>query len=268
MGDALAKFTRALFDAVLEEQIMLERASQQKVTVDEKDVDRAIEGLRRQNNLEDDAAFEEALKQAGLTEETLRKRYRQSMLLQRVAQGEVGKIEITTAEVREEYEKEKERFKTPPKVELRQLFFPVSDDGKDREAVLQRARGLVARVRAGGDLQAEATLAGVELTDLGAIPVKDLRAELRDALDGLEEGAITGPLETAGGFQVLQLVRRVPEGYRPFEKVEDMLRRKLAQERYQKQTRGLVEKLKKEYLVEVHPELLDLIVPGAGKKAS
>ena len=264
MGDALVRFVRSLYNAVLEEQIMLERAAQEKISVDEKDVDRAIEALRKQNNLEDDAVFKKALEEAGLTEEILRNRYRQSMLLQRVAQREVGKIEITGAEAREEYEKEKERFRTPAKVELQQLFFPVSDDGKDREAVLGRARGLVARVRSGADLEAEATLAGVELTDLGAIPVKDLRPELQQALEGLKDGEVTDPLETAGGFQVLRLVRRIPEGYRPFEEVEDMIRRKLAQERYQKQTGGLVEKLKKEYLVEVHPELLDLIVPGAG----
>ncbi len=264
MGDELVKFVRSLYEAVLEEQIMLERAAQEKVTVDEKDVDRAIDALRKQNHLEDDATFKKALEEAGLNEKMLRNRYRQSMLLQRVAQREVGKIEITSAEAHEEYEKEKERFKTPPKVELQQLFFPISDDGKDREAVLQRARGLVARVRGGGDLEAEATLAGVELTDLGAIPEKDLRPELREALAKLKEGQITDPLETVGGFQVLRLVKRIPAGYRPFEEVEPMLRRKLAQERYQEQTKGLVEKLKKEYLVEVHPELLDMIVPGAG----
>jgi peptidyl-prolyl cis-trans isomerase SurA len=262
-GEELKKFVRALFDAVLDEQIMLERADEKRITVEDKDVDRAIQGLREQNNLTDDAAFEKALAEAGLTEERLRQRYRQSILLQRVAQSEVGSIEITAQEVRQEYEKNRERFKTPAKVELEQLFFPVSEDGKDREAVLARVRGLVERVRKGADLKAEATLAGVELSDLGQIPVKDLRPELAEALSGLQEGELTDPLSTSGGFQVLRLVRRVPEGYRPFEEVQEMLRRQLSQQRYQEQTRGLVDRLKKEYLVETRPELLDQIVPGA-----
>ena len=266
-GEELKTFVRALFDAVLDEQIMLERAQEKKITVEDKDVDRAIQGLREQNNLTDDAAFKKALADAGLTEEGLRQRYRQSILLQRVAQSEVGSIEITAEEVRQEYEKDKERFKTPAKVELEQLFFPISEDGKDREAVLARVRGLVERVRHGADLKAEATLAGVELSDLGQIPVKDLRPELKEALDGLKEGEITDPLPTSGGFQVLRLVRRIPEGYRPFEEVQEMLRRQLSKQRYQEQTRGLVDRLKKEYLVETHPELLDRIVPGAGRSS-
>ncbi len=263
----LKKFTRGLYDAMLDEQILLERADEKKITAEDKDLDRAIEGLRKQNNLEDDKAFKKALAESGMTEDQLRDRYRQSMVLQRVVQSEVGSVEITAEEVRQEYEKEKERFKTPAKVELKQLFFPVAEDGKDREAVLGRVRGLVERVRNGADLQAEATLAGVELSDLGQIPIKDLRPALRDALQDLKEGEITDPLVTSGGFQVLRLERRIAEGYRPFPEVQELLRRRLSQARYQAQTRGLVERLKKEYLVETHPELLDLVVPGTSSQS-
>ncbi len=266
-GEDLKKFTRSLYDAMLDEQILLERADEKKITADDKDLDRAIASLRKQNNLEDDEAFKKALAESGMTEDQLRERYRQSMVLNRVVQSEVGSVEITAEEVRQEYEKEKERFKTPAKVELKQLFFPVAEDGKDREAVLARVRGLVERVRNGADLQAEATLAGVELSDLGQIPIKDLRPELRDALKDLKEGQISDPLVTSGGFQVLRLERRIAEGYRPFPEVQELLRRRLSQERYQGQTSGLVERLKKEYLVETHPELLDLVVPGASSES-
>lgn len=266
-GENLKKFTRALYDAMLDEQILLERADEKKITAEDKDLDRAIAGLRKQNNLEDDKAFKQALAEMGMTEDQLRDRYRQTMVLQRVVQSEVGSVDITAEEVRQEYEKEKERFKTPAKVELKQLFFPVAEDGKDRESVLARVRGLVERARNGADLQAEATLAGVELSDLGQIPIKDLRPELRDALKGLKEGEISDPLMTSGGFQVLLLQRRIAEGYRPFPEVQELLRRRLSQMRYQGQTSGLVERLKKEYLVETHPELLDLVVPGASSES-
>jgi len=261
-GEEVRRFAEQLLDAVLQEQVLLERAREKRIEVSDADVDRAIKGLREANDLTDDRVFQKALEESGMTVDQLRERYRQSLLLQRTVQSEVGSVEITTEEVRQEYERLKEQFRVPEKVELEQLFFPVAEDGSDREAVLARARGLVERVRRGADLKAEATLAGVELTSLGEIPVGDLRPELREVLDGLEPGGITDPIATTGGYQVLRLVRRIPAGYEPFEAVKEQLRRRLSQQRYQEQTRGLVERLEKRYLVEVHPELLDLVLPA------
>ncbi len=266
-GEDLGKFARALFQSMVDEQVLLERAQEKRLTVEDKDVDKAIAQLREDNHLEDDAAFKEALASAGLTESELRERYRQNLLLQRTVQSEVKPTEITMEEIRQEYEKEKEHFRVPESVELEQLFFPVADNGSDREAVLSRARGLVSRVRAGADLTAEATLAGLEVKSLGSIPVSDLRPELAQAVADLEPGGVTDPISTAGGFQVIRLVTRHPAGYKPLEEVSERLRRRISQMRYHEQTQGLVEQLRKSYLVETHPELIPMLVPPAGEAA-
>ena len=266
-GDDLRTFAQRLFDQTVDDMILLERADEKHLTVDDEMVDKQIAQLREDNNLEDDKAFEQALKGAGLTVEALRERYRQSMLMSRVAQSEITATEITEEEVRQRYEKNKEDYRVPAKVELEQVFFPVAADGSDREQVLRRARGLVERVGAGNDLRAEATLAGVELQALGAIPAEDLRPDLRAALQNLADGGLTDPLETAGGYQVVRLVRRIPASYQPFADVESAIRRKMAMESYQAQTRGAIDRLKKNYLVEVHEDrfekLMDEIVGAA-----
>jgi len=254
------KFARGLFDSMVEELVLLERADEKKLTVDKKSVDGAIEGLRERNNLKDDAAFAKALASAGLNEASLRERYRQSILLRRVVQSEIKPTQITAQEVQDLYDKDKEEFKTPPKVKLGQLFFPVGNDAGEREGVLRRVRGLVSRVRNGADLSAEATLAGVQYQDLGEVPIGDLRDEVRQAIGPLEKGDITDPIVTAGGFQVIRLEGRIPAGYVPFEKVEEQLRRRLSQDAYQKQSKGLVDRLKKEYLVEVHEDLFKQVL--------
>jgi len=263
-GDELRRYAQDLYDTVVEELVILERAREKQLAIDDTAVDEAIEGLREENNLTDDKAFEEALAGAGLTIEALKNRYRQNMLLHRAVQGEVMPTEITQEEVRRLYEKEIESFKVPPKVRIEQLFFPTAEDEGDSEDVLRRVRGLVSRVRQGSDLTAEATLAGVEVQELGAIPESDLRPDLAAALDGLDEGGVTDPLSVAGGFQVVYLSERVPAGHQPFDEVSEQLRRRLSQEAYISQTRGLVTKLKEEYLVEVHPELLELALADVG----
>jgi len=263
-GDELQRYAQGLFETVVEELVLLERAREKRLTIEETAVDEAIDGLREENNLTDDRAFEEALAGAGLTIEALKNRYRQNMLLHRAVQGEVMPTEITQEEVRKVYEKEKESFRVPPKVSIEQLFFATADDDSDREEVQRRVRGLVSRVRSGADLTAEATLAGIEVQELGAIPEADLRPDLAAALDGLDEGGVTDPLSVAGGFQVVQLLVRLPAGHQPLDEASEQLRRWLSQEAYLNQTRGLVDKLKEEYLVEVHPELLNLAIADVG----
>jgi parvulin-like peptidyl-prolyl isomerase len=263
-GAALGRFAHSLFDTVVEEMILLERAREKKLTIDDEMVDKAIGELREQNKLQDEAAFKAALASAGLTEQALRDRYRHNMLLQRAVQSEIKPTEITEPEVRERYEADKEKYRVPAKVELEQVFLPTAADGSDRRQVMRTAQGLVERVRGGADLRAEATLAGGEIQELGAIPEADLREELQALLKPLPDNGLTDPLEAAGGVQVVRLVRRIPAGYRPFEEVEESIRRQLSQTAYQEQTKGMVERLKAEYLVEIHEDRLEMIIAELG----
>jgi parvulin-like peptidyl-prolyl isomerase len=260
-GDELESFTRSLFETVVDEMILLERAVEKRLTVDDRQIDNAIENLREQNNLQDDVAFEEALQSAGVTVDDLRARFRHSMLLQRTAQSEITPTEITEQELFQRYEAEKdEKYRVPPMVELEQLFFPIAADSSDRAEVLQRARGLVERVRSGSDLTAEATLAGVVVQQLGAIPEGDLRPDLKQTIDRMDENQITDPLETGGGVQVIRLIERRPASFQSFEEVKEAIRREVSMSAYQQQTRGVVERLRGEYLVEINEQRLQDIL--------
>lgn len=259
-GKELERFAHEVFDTVVDELVLLERASEKKLTVDDDMVDEAIANLREQNQLQDEQAFEAALEQAGLTEEGLRERYRHNILLQRAVQSEVKPTQITEEEVRQRYEENKEQYRVPEKVELEQVFLPLASDGSNRLDVMRTAQGLVDRVRDGADLRAEAILAGAEIQELGAIPAADLRDELARLLAPLPEGGVTDPVATTGGYQVIRLVRRIPAGYQPFDEVKETVRRELSQRAYQGQTKGMVERLKQVYLVDIHEERLDSII--------
>lgn len=259
-GPELREYTEGLFQTMVDEMLLLERAEDRRIQVDDQSVDAAIDGLREQNDLLDDAAWEAALESSQMSIDDLRERYRQTILLSRTVQSEIQPTEITEEEVRMRYEEEKDLYKVPSKVELEQLFFPTAENGSNQAEVVRVARGLVTRVSEGSDLQAEATLAGVEVQELGSIPLADLRGDLRAALDGIEDGGFTEPLATAGGVQVIHLVRRISEGYQPFEEVEDDIKRRMSNSSYQEQSRGFVEKLREEYLVTIDQKQLDFIL--------
>ncbi len=264
-GADLRDFTKGLFETMVDEMLLLERAEARRISVDEATVTASIDSLREQNELLDDAAWAEALESSGMTIERLRERYRQSILLSRTVQSEVRPTEITQEEVRRRYEEDKAIYKVPEKVALEQLFFSTEESGSDEAQVIRIARSLAARVAEGSDLKAEATLAGVEVQDLGAIPLADLRNDLRSALNGVPEGGFTEPLRTAGGVQIIHLVERIAEGYQPFEEVEDDIRRRMSGESYQRQSQSLVERLREEYLVKINQRQLDHILDTVEK---
>lgn len=259
-GTELRDFTESLFDTMVDEMILLERAEDRRIRVDEATVDSAISNLREQNDLLDDAAWEEALESSGMSVEALRERYRRSILLSRTVQTEIRPTEITEEEVRILYEEEKELYKLPAKIVLEQLFFPVVDGGADEDEMLRVARGLVQRVSEGSDLRAEATLAGIEVQELGAIPLADLRSDLRQVLEDVPDAGFADPMVTAGGVQVIHVVERIPEGYQPFEEVEEDIKRRMSARSYQTQSQDFVEGLREEYLVEIDQKQLDFIL--------
>jgi len=261
-SEELQQFTEMLLDEMVSELVLLERAQEKRLDIDDERVDEAMENLRKENNLEDDEAWEQALASSGMTAETLRERYRRSMLLQRAVQGEVRAVEITEEELRQQYEIDKEDYRVPAKVDLQQVY--LADDGSSSAELSRRARGIVDRVRSGADFKAEATLAGAELQELGAIPADDCRPELKQALEPLNDGDLTDPLIITGGIQIVRLVKRIPAGYQPFEEVVEGIRRQRSAETYEGQTRGLVEKLKNQYLVEVHQEYLPVVFANLG----
>lgn len=259
-GKELRAYTEGLFQTMVDEMLILERAEERRVRVEDETVDNAINSLREQNDLLDDAAWDEALESSGMTVDGLRERYRQSILLSRTVQSEMHPTDITEEEVRTRYAEDKEIYKLPAKVRLEQLFFPV-EEGRDSESEMLRvATGLIDRVSAGSDLRAEATLAGIEVQELGAIPIADLRGDLRQALDGVVDGGFTEPLIAAGGIQVIHLVESIPESYQPFEEVEDDIKRRMSAQAYQEQSKEFVQKLKDEYLVEIDQRQLDYIL--------
>ncbi len=261
-GDELRSFTASLFDQTVDELVLLERASDKKISVEDENVDKAMAALREDNKLQDDADFAKALAEAGLSEDGLRQRYRESMLLQRVVQSEVRPTEITEEEIRVIYEREKEAYRVPARVAMEQLFFPSPPTAAEQRELLRRVLAMVERVRAGADLIAEATLAGVEVQDLGEIPEVDLRPELLTILAPLADGELSDPVEMTGGIQVIRLVRRIPAGYRDVADVKEEIRRRESMRSYQDQSRGLVGRLKADYLVEVHRDRLGLVFEG------
>lgn len=262
-AEAGTKVLPEMYPAVVreaaDELVLLERAEELKLEVDEKEVDTALAQLKAGNKVADDATFEKMLNEAGISLAQLRARLRDTILINRVLTKELGSFEITEEELRQRYERDKDSFMMPPKVHIAHVVYQTAVDPAAQEQVVERARRLVAAARSGSDFltlaQEETGAGGAVGGDLGILALDDLRSEVRDVTEKLAPGEVSEPFETPAGLHVVLLIERIPAAPRPFDEVKDSLRQAELSERYRGRLGSVVEELKKRYVVEVRPEM-------------
>ena len=140
--EEIQQLTQMLLSEMVNELVLLERATEKRIEVNDKMVDQALQSLREENGLLEDDAWEQAVESSGLTMELLRERYRRTILLQRAVQGEVRPLEITVEELRQLYQQQIENYSVPEKVVLEQVF--ISAEASNVDDAVRRANGMVA----------------------------------------------------------------------------------------------------------------------------
>ncbi len=249
-----------IVDELADDLCLLERASELKIEVDESEVDAAVKELREQNQVADDAAFEQTLKSMGMTLTQLRTRLRDTMVINRLLSREIGPLPVTDAELQHRYERDKEQFRVPEGVRLQHAIFAIDSDDTDGKRAVAAAQRLVAATRSGQDfaklVEQQVSEGSARGGDLGVVRLPDLRQDLADVVAKLKPGEVSDPVQTPSGIHVFKLVERIPASYKPYAEVSGELRERELAERYRSRMTGVVDGLKKRYVVETHPELV------------
>ena len=136
------------------------------------------------------------------------------------------------AEVQAAYDQNKAQFMQPRAYHLVQLYVPkppagAADVGRRRLAALR------AQVEHGRLVFADAARGdpGVQYLDMGWLTEKQLVPAVRDAVSGLLEGALAGPVCVENGCHVVKLVATRPAGPVKLAEMHDALVRALRQQK-------------------------------------
>ena len=128
---------------------------------------------------------------------------------------------------RAEYRAHPERFQTPEQVHVRHILLPVAKDDSDDAVIKKQAENLMARLREGADFGKLALEYSVDKAsaqrggDLGLFARGKMVAEFEKAAFGLKNpGDLAGPVKTAFGYHIIELVGKKPADA---QKVEDVL---------------------------------------------
>ena len=225
---AIGEITPELILDAVEELLLVQRARELNYVLGDEQYKDILASIKKSNNMTDEAQFQAALKQEGLTEADLRRNLERSMMVSQVQRHEViEKISVTDEEARTFYEAHRSEFTTPSEMTLREILIevPSSDKGinvaQDDEArakaddIRQRLVAGEPFARLAAEMSASASKANGGL--IGPIRSDELAPELRQMFDKLKVGELAPVVRTTRGYQILKLESRTDTKIRTFE---------------------------------------------------
>jgi peptidyl-prolyl cis-trans isomerase C len=228
-------------------------AQEHNITVSDKEVDQELAKLKEQvgdqarssgQDVSNQEAYEQALKQNNITEEQLREDIRENLPVQEVQERVTGEAEPSDEEIQNYYEKNKEaQFTTPEQRCVRHILF-----NKDQK---EKAEDVKQQLEKGGDFaklakeNSQDPGSAAQGGDLGCLGKGETVPEFEQAAFGAERGEIVGPVQTEFGYHILQVTDVKSEQTRSLQEVESQIRAQLASEKQSEAFNKWIEEQKK-----------------------
>jgi peptidyl-prolyl cis-trans isomerase SurA len=237
---AIGEVTPQLILEAVDELLLIQRGRELGLALGDEQFNGIVENIKKSNNLEDEAQFQAALKQEGMTMADLRRSLERQMLASEAQRRDVvDKIGVTEVEARAYYEGHKQEFTTPSELTLREIFIevPVSDRGVNvaeddaarAEAEVMRKRLLAGEpfARLAADVSDAPSKANGGL--IGPINREELAEALKTQLDRMKVGDLTEVMRTPRGYQILKLESRTETKIRTFDEARSDISNKVGE---------------------------------------
>jgi parvulin-like peptidyl-prolyl isomerase len=255
-----------LLEELIERRLMIQVARREGMLPSAAEVNGAIEDLKKQNQIADEAQFKALLKAEGLTLEAVRRSVTERLAIGRLMARQVrSSIILNESELTAYYEKNRAQFERRPEVEIRHLLVAVQE-GRDEAAARARAEEALAAVRGGLDFAAAVARYSdgptkAEGGSLGRIHRGDLAPEIEAAAFALKAGEVSGLIRTSAGFNLIKVDRIWAEPVAPFAEVREAIRDRVFQEKFEVKRKEWLTDLRSRASIQILAKPADLTPP-------
>ena len=207
-----------ILDKLIDDRVIVSEAKRQNLTASEAEIEKQVsEAIAdTKKRLGSDEAFLSELRREGLSEEDLRKRYREEVQKQLLANAllrrQLGKLEITPAEAEKYFNENKDKFpRRPAAIKAQVIQVPIEPDSLERAAVRKRANDALARIKKGEPFSRLAqTLSEDPGTaqsggDLGWFKRGSLDSTFELAAFKVPVGQVSGVVSTPFGYHLIKV---------------------------------------------------------------
>ena len=259
---ALDEITPQIMVDAVDEMLIVQRGRELGYKLSEEQFKNVVDNIKKENKIETEEQFQNALKAENMTMTDLRRSLERSMIVQRVQQNEVfGKIGISEEEARAYYDSHRNEFTKLPTVTLREILVALPADARGvnvaaDEAAKQRADQLRTRVTTGGEpfdkVASEASDAPSKANAglIGPISLDDLSPDLRKLVETLPPGAVSEVIRTSRGFQLFKLETSTPIEVMPFEQAREQIGDRVFTDKRKGEFQKYLEKLRNQAIIE------------------
>ncbi len=228
-------------------QVLYQQGPEFGVAVTPADIDAGVDQIRRMF-MGDDARFNEAIGQLGMTLEQLRKAVEQSIWFERMKEAVTEKVTVKEAEVQTYYEQHKSEYVLAEAREVRHILIspfldasgkqmtdsPTQTDWDAAEAEAAKVRSeimnganFVTMVEKYSDDNASKGNEG----QLGEIVRGQAAPAFEQAVFQLKNDEISQPVRTPSGYSIIQVVDITPSQQLAYDSVKEQIRSKLLSDR-------------------------------------
>lgn len=252
---ALQRARQELLSALIDQQLIEQRAEKEGITVSKKELRTALKRILTRAGL-DRQQFLQELKANGTSEAAYRERLRTQILQSKLIGLEVrSRIVVTDKKIKEYYDR---HFATQKGdgYHILQIGFSWNKDGGSptREEARKRAEEVRKKAVAGGDFQRLAMTysdlpSAADGGDIGVFKKTEMAPYMRKVITSMQPGGISPVVTTKSGFQFFKLLS-VKNGdvvrEASFKNMKNEIRDKVYQEEAQAQYKNWLKELRAE----------------------
>ena len=258
-----------LIASLINEELILQKGKELNGV--EADVEAQINSrfleIMRQQGIKSLDALYKAMEASGVEPQGIREVWRKQITKDIVLQREVDSkvfFGLTPKEVKSYYEANKAKFTKPETVTISEIF--LSFAGREREAVIEKAKQVLAQARSGADFSKLAVenseRPNVKETQgkAGTLNIKELDKVFAEPLKNVKVGGITELIEVTEGIEILRVDARTNASSESFYD-ENEVRKVMAYEKLPAERKKYMTTLREDAYIKISENYRPMVSP-------
>lgn len=265
------------FDMLITNELMYQEAKKQDIKVKKNEIEKKIDEIKKRL-IKNKTTLDKTLKNAKLTMKELEKEIENSLYIDKLNKKIDEEIKanaakkITDSYLEDYYNKNKEKFKIPERIRLREILLRVDPGSgpKGWEEAQVRAEEILKEIKAGKDFAKLAIEVSEDMYasnggDMGFAHIGSIMPEIEAVAEKLNVGDVAGPIWSLFGYHIIKLEEKAPVVQETFAEVKENLKKDLEITEFKKRKKEWLTGLKKvaeiEYMNEEDRKLMNMKAP-------
>ena len=235
---------------IIDNEVVYQAAQEEGIKVKDFEVNEKFNNIKE--TIDENPAYKEKLKEAGIDEDFLKKQVKKDLVVSKYKENFIKDIKISDKEIKAHYESHKDEFKIQEVRASQILISTLDDDNKqvskeEKEKLKTKAEKLLNKVNNGEDFNKLAKKysddknSGKNGGDLGFFSKDDKNIDFTKEVFKLDKGKRVALIETSYGYHIVKITdkRTVTKS---LEDSKDDIKNKILNEKYSKQIDSLYKK--------------------------